>query len=92
MRSSNLSPLQKSNKWASMPWISRQGSVTSSMTSEFSNVNEKGAAYKNKYKSEKMEKTKQNVALSELQDEFNQQSKVKWTFYFRCSKKFFISL
>ena len=75
MRNSQLSPLQKSNKWASMPWLSRQGSVTSSITSEFSNAPET-AAYRNKYRNERVERKKQNVALAELQDEFSAQSKV----------------
>ena len=76
MRSSQLSPLQKSNKWASMPWLSRQGSVTSSITSEFSNAPEQ-AAYRAKYRNERGERKKQNVALVELQDEYSAQSKVR---------------
>ena len=45
----SLSPIGKQNKWASMPWLAREPSFASSITSDVSSHDRE---YRNKYRSE----------------------------------------
>ena len=75
----SISPIGKQNKWASMPWLARQPSFASSMTSEYSqggagNAYE-GNRYRQKYQIEKEERKNTLNAYSDLQQEFTSQAK-----------------
>ena len=64
-----------------MPWLPREPSFASSMTSEVSksSSHEKGAQsqYRNRYKQEKEERKLTLNAYSDLQQEFTTQEKMK---------------
>ena len=68
----SLSPIGKQNKWASMPWLVREPSFASSVTSEMSSQDQ---AYRNKYRSERQEHKDTINAYTDLQDEFTNQAK-----------------
>ena len=69
---SNLSPIGKQNKWASMPWLAREPSFASSITSEVSSHDRE---YRNKYRSERQDHKTTVLAYTDLQDEFTNQAK-----------------
>ena len=68
----SLSPIGKQNKWASMPWLVREPSFASSVTSEMSSQDQ----YRNKYRSERQEHKDTINAYADLQDEFTNQAEI----------------